>query len=121
MSTSSAPGVGAVRSSRSAGWPDHPELAGIGERGCFDLDLAVDSDVAQLCVDLYRDVLPCGAQTPGDLQRVAMIRRGVCDEADVRVVGDVEEVVCAQVLVALRYLGVHAVGVDGQLDRRAGR
>jgi hypothetical protein len=57
--------------------PEHPEPAGIGEGGGVDLDLAVDFDVAQLCVYLYRDVFPCGVQMSGDLERVALMRRAV--------------------------------------------
>ena len=40
-------------------------------------------------------------------------------EAHLRVFDNVEEVGRAQVLVAGRMTGVEAVGVDGELDRRA--
>src|SRR4029079_706828 len=56
-------------------------------------------------------------QRPGDGEAAGGERHDLFAlEGDLRVVGDVEEVGRAQVLVALRGIGIDALGVDGELD-----
>ena len=64
--------------------------------------------------------MPATSRSAHDAQHpVAGVADAGRREAHLRVLGDVEEVGRAQVLVAGRVPGVEAVGVDRQLDRRA--
>src|SRR5215212_2975153 len=71
-------------------------------------------------VELQRDLPAGGTNLALDAQRVAVERGAVGDEADLRVALDVEEVLRAQVLIALGHLRVQARGLDRQLDGRRG-
>ncbi len=86
----------------------------VGERAGLELELAVD--LAHRGVDVERDAAARGVQLPADLQGFAGEQDVVGLEPDLRVLGDVEELGRAQVLVALGLLGVEAVGVDDELD-----
>src|SRR3954463_12309059 len=100
--------------------PGHAQLAVVGLGGGLDLQSAVD--LADGRVELQRDLPAGGVKLPLDAQRVAVERGAVGAEADLRVAIDVEEVLRAQVLVALGHLRVQARGLDRQLDgRRRGK
>src|SRR5215218_5273056 len=98
--------------------PHHAQLAMVGLGDGFDLQLTVDR--AHGRVELQRD-LPAGrVKLPAHAQRVALEAGAVGDEAHLRVALDVEEVLRAQVLVALGQLRVEAGCLDRQLDGRRG-
>src|SRR3954467_8856638 len=67
-----------------------------------------------------RDLPAGGVKLAVDAQRGPIELGAVGDEADLRVAVDVEEVLRAQVLVALARLRVQAGGLDRQLDGRSG-
>src|SRR3954464_11613677 len=69
--------------------PGHAELAVVDECGCLDLELAID--LAHRCVDVERHLLAGSVQFATRGQSPLMQGNGVGDEADVWMVGDVEE------------------------------
>src|SRR3954449_1401589 len=98
--------------------PGHAQLAVVGFGDGLDLQLAVD--LAHGRVQRQRDLVAGGVKLAAHAQRVAVELGAVGTEAHLRVPLDVEEVARAQVLVALGHLGVQAVRLDRQLDRRGG-
>src|SRR3954447_9204318 len=98
--------------------PGHAQLAVVGFGDGLDLQLAVD--LAHGRVERQRDAAAGGVKLPVHGQRVAVEGGAVGDEADLRVLLDVEEVARAQVHVALGHLGVQAGGLEGQLNGRLG-
>src|SRR4051812_19952348 len=70
--------------------PGHAQLAVVGFGDGLDLQLAVD--LAHGRVELQRDLAAGGVELAVDAQRVALKRRAVGDEADLRVALGVEEV-----------------------------
>src|SRR3954454_18258583 len=79
------------------GAPGHAQLAVVGLGDGLDLQLAVD--LAHGRVEHHRDLAAGGVKLPADAELVAVEGGAVGDEAHLRVVIDVEEVVRAQVLV----------------------
>jgi hypothetical protein len=98
--------------------PRHVELTVVGLGGARDLEVVADA--TQRRVELQRDAAVAGVQPASDLKPLAVERRALGDEPDVRVLLGVEEVGRAQMRVALFVLGVEAVGFDGELDGRLG-
>src|SRR4051794_33696949 len=98
--------------------PGHAQLAVVGFGDGLDLQLVVE--LAHGRVQRQRDAPAGGLKLPLDAQRVAVEVGAVGDEADLRVLLDVEEVARAQMHVALGHLGVQAGGLEGQLDGRLG-
>jgi hypothetical protein len=95
--------------------PRHAEvmLVGVG----LGLDCELVADGPDDGVQVHWDALSGGVQVAAYLQLLAAERGAVGDEADLRVVGDVEEVAGAQVGVALLVVRVEARRVDRQFDR----
>src|SRR3954453_7920750 len=96
--------------------PPHAQLAVVGLGDGLDLKLAVD--LAHGRVELQRDLPAGGVKLPADTERVAVELSALGDKAHLRVALDVEEVLGAQVLVALGQLRVQAGRLDRQLDGR---
>src|SRR3954447_3797089 len=96
--------------------PGHAQLAVVGVGDGLDLKVAVD--LAHGGAELQRDLSAGGVKLPTDAERVAIEAGALGDEAHLRVVLDVEEVVRAQVLVARGPLRVQAGGVDREFDGR---
>ena len=90
----------------------------VGVGGALDLQLAVD--LAHRRVDLDRDLPAGGVQLPPQVERVAIEPGAVGDEPHLRVTRDVEEVLGAQMLVALLLFRIQAARFDRQLHRGCG-
>jgi len=98
--------------------PGHAELTVVGL--CGGLDLEVIADATQRRVEHQRDAAAAGAQAASHVKPLPVERHAVGNEPDVRVLLGVEEVGGAQMRVALLVVGVDAVGLYGELDRRLG-
>src|SRR3954447_16628168 len=99
--------------------PGHAQLAVVGFGDGLDVQLAVDLTHGR--VELQRDLPAGGVKLAAHVQRLAFQRGAVGDKAHLRVALDVEEVLRAQVLVALGHPGFPACRLERQLHGRAGR